>query len=251
MTDTAALPTFAVPGGLVIKRPVKSPRALKIKMNIYGPSGVGKTRLALGIAKHAKTFLIFSEKSETSIQSYPEFERIEPNLEFAEVESWEQTKAAFDYVSENQAKYEWVIVDSLTDVNKRIKDEIEENAKDEVMSQRQWGQVTSRMERFIRFVRDLKVNVLFVCLASSEKNEMTGEVRLYPSLTGRLKEEMPAYLDINGYMYTVEDRNNPGTVQRGIQFVNTPRAIAKDRFDKLTYEPADMSVILKKIGLID
>lgn len=237
--------------GLTIKKPTRATRDVKIKMGLYGKSGVGKTRLALGLAKHFKTFLIFSEKSETSVKSYPEFDQIEPNLEYTEVDSWEGVKKAFDYATENQNRYQWIIVDSLTDVNKRVIEDITENSREEVMSQRQWGQVTSRMERFIRFIRDLKTNVLFVCLSVGDKNDMTGEVTQFPSLTGRLKEEMPAYLDVNGYMYTIEDRNTPGQVQRAIQFVNTPKAVAKDRFDKLQYEFADMSAIMRKLGILD
>ena len=237
--------------GIVIKKPNRSPKKVKIKMGVYGKSGVGKTRLALQIANHFKTFLVFSEKSESSIVSHPDFTRFEHNLEFTEVDSWEGVKKAFDYITVNQDKYDWVIVDSLTDINKRVIEDITESSKEETMSMRQWGQVTSRMERFIRFIRDLRTNVLFVCLSVGDKNEMTGEITQYPSMTGRLKEEMPAYLDINGYMYTVESRTEPGTVDRCLQFTSSPRAVAKDRFDKLTYEYANMDAILKKLGMID
>jgi phage nucleotide-binding protein len=237
--------------GLIIKRPTRSTKKIKIKMNLYGKSGVGKTRLALQIAKHFKTFLIFSEKSETSIVNHPDFDQIEKNLEFVEVDSWNGVKGAFDYVTENQNNYEWIIVDSLTDINKRVIEDVTESSKEETMSMRQWGQVTNRMERFIRYIRDLKTNIAFICLSTGDKNEMTGEITQYPSLTGRLKEEFPAYLDINGYMYTLEDKTNPGQTQRAIQFTSSPKAIAKDRFDKLQYEYADMTAIFKKLGILD
>lgn len=237
--------------GLVIKKPTRDIRTANLKIGFYGKSGVGKTWMALALAKHFKTFLIFSERSDTSIRSYPDFDQIEHNLEYVDVYSWEETKRAFEYVTENQNKYQFVIVDSLTDVNKRIIEDLTENSKEEMLSMRQWGQVTSRMERFIRFVRDLRTNVVFVCLSTSEKNELTGEVCQFPSMTGRLKEEMPAYLDINGYMYTYDDKDNPGTVARAIQFVSTPRAIAKDRTNRLTYESANMTAILKKLQMID
>jgi hypothetical protein len=237
--------------GLTIKKPTRDIRTANLKIGLYGKSGVGKTWAALGIAKHFKTFLIFSERSDTSIRSHPDFDLIEPNLEYVDVYSWEDTKKAFEYVTENQDKYRFVIVDSLTDINKRIIEDLVENSKEEMLSQRQWGQVTSRLERFIRFVRDLRTNVVFICLSTSEKNELTGEICQLPSMTGRLKEEMPAYLDMNGYMYTYDDRDNPGTVARAIQFVATPRAIAKDRNNILTYETADMTAILKKLKMID
>ena len=237
--------------GLEIKKPVRDPRRVKLKMNIYGRSGVGKTRLALQIAKHFKTFLIFSERSEASVQSHPDFDAIQQNLEWLEVSSWQDVQKAFDYITTQQDAYQWVIIDSLTDINKRIIEDISQSAKDETMSQRQWGQVTSRLERLIRYIRDLRTNVLFVCLSTNDKNDLTGEVCAYPSLTGRLKEEMPAYLDMNGYFYTMESRERPGEVDRCLQFVNSPRAVAKDRWDKLTYEYANMTEIFKKIGIVE
>ncbi len=228
-----------------------SPRKLKVKMGIHGKAGVGKTRLASDIARFFKTFVMTSEFGTASIVSNPNFPEIQPNLDLKDITSWEDTKSAFEYITEHQDEYDWTIVDSLTDINKRIIDDILQNTKDEVMSMRQWGQVSARMDRLIRYMRDLRTNVLFICLTSGEKNELTGEITQYPSLTGKLKEELPAYLDIMGYMYTVESREQPGTVERHIQFTSSPRAVAKDRFDKLTYEHANMESILKKLDLID
>lgn len=245
------VPPVQTAHGLTIKKPTRDLRQANLKIGLYGKSGVGKTWLSLGVAKHFKTFLIFSERSDTSIRSYPEFDLIKDNLDYVDVYSWEDTKKAFDYVTENQDRYKFIITDSLTDINKRVIEDITENSKEEMLSQRQWGQVTSRMERFIRYIRDLRTNVIFVCLSASEKNELTGEVCQYPSMTGRLKEEVPAYLDINGYMYTYEDRNNPGTSQRAIQFTASPKAVAKDRTNRLAYEFADMTAILKKLGMVD
>lgn len=240
-----------IPGNPKIYRLDGNPRKIKIKMGLYGRSGVGKTRLATTIGKHFKTFLISSERSNSTIVSHPEFAAIRNNLDIMDIESWDDVKSAFDFIVGNQDRYEWVIVDSLTDINKRVIDDVQTSSKEETLSMRQWGQVGSRMEKLIRYMRDLRTNVLFVCLSSGEKNELTGEICQYPSLTGRLKEEMPAYLDINGYMYTAESKTEPGKVDRWITFVNTPKAVAKDRFDKLNYEPSDMSSILKKLGLID
>src|SRR3989304_5577489 len=119
------------------------PRSTKIKMGLYGKSGVGKTRLAVTVAKHFKTFLISSERSNTTIKSHPEFQSIKPNLDIMDIENWDDVKAAFDHIVGNQDIYQWVVVDSLTDINKRVIDDVQTSSKEETMSMRQWGMVGS------------------------------------------------------------------------------------------------------------
>ena len=227
-----------------------TPKKLKIKMALHGASGVGKTRLASDIARHFKTFYMSSEKSEATFYSNPNFDQIRENLDLMHLSSWSDVQEAFGYISENPDKYDWVIADSLTEINRIVKDNILIDSKDETLSMRQWGKVSVRMEKFVRYLRDLPTNILFICLTTGEENKLTGEVKMYPSLTGKLKEELSGFTDITGYMYTHEDPNTPNQVQRAVQFTNTPRAIAKDRFDKLTFEPADMTMILRKLGLL-
>jgi phage nucleotide-binding protein len=246
-TDQAVANEF----GLVVKKPTRDPKKIAVKMNIFGGSGVGKTRLAAQIARHFKTFMIFSERSEATFPYHPDIDVIEQNLDIAEVSSWSDVQKAYDFITAKQDEYQWVITDSVTDINKRIIEDIQSTSKDEVMSQRLWGQVTSRLEKLIRYIRDLRTNILFISLATGDKNDETGGTKQYPSLTGRLKEEFGAYLDINGYMYTISDKNAPNGVARYIQFINTPAANCKDRFDKLTYEPPDMTQIFRKLGIVD
>lgn len=229
----------------------QSPERIKTKMNLYGKSGTGKTWMMADIAKHFRTLMISSEFSQVTIQKHNNFALIDPNLEIFDVDSWDSMREAFDFLLENQAKYEWVLIDSLTDINKRAIEDIASSTKDEAMSMRQWGQVSQRIEKLIRYIRDLRINVGFSTLATSEKNDMTGEVCMYPSLTGRLKEEFPAYLDINGYVFTKESQTEPGKVDRMIQFVNSPKAIAKDRHNTFAnFEFADMTTLLRKMKMI-
>ncbi len=246
---TAVPTTLAKPHPKVYKLG-SNPEKVKTKINVHGKSGVGKTWFVADIAMHFKTFMMSSEFSQVTIQKHNNFARIDPNLDLWDVDSWDSVRGAFDYLMENQGKYDWAIVDSLTDVNKRVIEDIQASNKDEQMSMRQWGQVTGRMEKFIRYIRDIRINVAFTTLSKGEKNDLTGEICQYPSLTGGLKEEFPAYLDINGYMYTAESKTEPGKTDRIVQFVSTPKAIAKDRHNCLSYEPADMTNILKKLKLI-
>lgn len=250
MTDPAATANPVVRNPRIYKLS-EHPERVKTKLNLYGKSGVGKTWMMADIAIYFKTLMISSEFSQVTIQKHNNFARIDPNLDIYDVDSWDTVKEAFDYLMENQAKYEWVIVDSLTDINKRAIEDVTASTKDDTMTQRSWGQVTQRIEKFIRYIRDLRINVAFSTLATSEKNEMTGEVCYYPSLTGRLKEEFPAYLDLNGFVFTKESQTEPGKIERLIQFVNSPKAIAKDRHNTFSnYEPANMEHLLRKLKMI-
>lgn len=221
----------------------------KHKIMIYGKSGIGKTRFASDLAVHFKVFMMCSELKRTSIISNPNFPKIQDNLEVWDALSWNDVKDGFNYISNNINEFEWVIVDTLTDINKRIIEDVHESSREETMSQREWGKVTSRMEKFIRFTRDLRTNVLFIALATGEKNDLSGEITQYPSMTGKLKEEVPGYMNTIGYCYATEGRE-AGTYDRKIIFEASPKAIAKDEFDVLTVEPLDMESFLKKTKLV-
>jgi phage nucleotide-binding protein len=218
----------------------------KHKILIYGKTGVGKTRFASDLATKFRVFMMCSELKRTSIISNPNFPAIKPNLDVWDALSWDDVKEGFNYVSDHQSEYDWVIVDSITDINKRIIEDINAASKEELMSQRDWGKVTMRLEKFIRFTRDLRTSVLFVALASGEKNELTGEITQYPSMTGKLKDEIPAYMNSVGYCYTAESREEPGKINRYISFQASPKAIAKDEFDCLAIEPLNMINFISK-----
>lgn len=224
---------------------------LHIKMLVHGESGIGKTWLALELARYFETLLVFSERSRSAIKSHPHFSEIRKKLHIMDCHSWSDVMYCKDYAAANLASFQWVVFDSLTDIGKRCADDVAEGKDDkkeaDTLSKRDWGKVSFRMQKFTREVRDLYTNVLFIALSTGVPNDLTGEVKFYPSLTGKLKEEMSPLMDTTGYMYPYD---NSGEISRGVLFTTSPIAIAKDRNNKLKNEPADMTLILRKLGLI-
>jgi len=221
---------------------------------IYAESGVGKTEFAVELAKHYKVLYLNAEKSLSTIQNHPLRKEIQPNLDIIDVSTWEEISNAFSCAYEGTGKYKWVIVDSLTDLNRCAKDEILSVAKEaDSLSLREWGKVSLRMEKIVRYFRDLKINTMFIALSKNIKNDSTQETKAFPAIAGSLKEECPAMVDLCGYMYTY-DSGEESKQGRAIQFFNSPRAIGKDRFDKLETEILPRSggctAILKKLGLL-
>lgn len=226
------------------------PREDKHKILIYGKSGVGKTRFAADLACYFRVFLLTSEKKRTSIRSSPNFRRIEPNLKYWEASSWDEVQEGMLFLSDNYRNFDWAVIDSVTDINKRIREEVNKKSKDEVLSKLDWNKISSRMERFIRFTRDIPINVLFIALSTETRNDLTGQVTQYPSVTGGLKEEMPGYMETIGYAYTAESKTEAGSYDRWISFQASPAAVCKDEFDVLTVEPLNMDQFLLKTGLM-
>ena len=70
----------------------------------------------------------------------------------------------------------------------------------------------------------LKKYKLFQLL--QDKDDVTGRSTFYPSLSGKLKTEVPGFFDVVGYM---SSRINGEETIRSIQFLKTEKVTAKDR----------------------
>ena len=236
----------------------KLPPAKDIPINIwiFGESGVGKTEFAAELAIHGPVLYLNAEKSLNKIRHHPLVKEIAPNLDIINVSTWEEIQNAFACAYEGKDRYKWIIIDSLTDLNRCAKDEILSSSKEsDSLSIREWGKISIRMEKIIRYFRDLGTNTMFVSLSKDIKNDSTGETKAFPQIAGNLKEEGAAMVDIMGYMYSFDNGNTEeGEETRALQFFNSPRALGKDRFDKLKTEilprTGGCTQILKKLGLL-
>jgi hypothetical protein len=143
----------------------------------------------------------------------------------------------YDGLYKGEHDYQTVVLDSLTEIQKFsmyniMRDVLKEHPDrdPEVPSIREWGKNIEQIRKLVRAFRDLPMNTIFTALATTDKDNKTGQVTTRPSLSGKLAMEVGGFVDIMLYMNTkVVD----GELLRLVQSVGTDSVIAKDRSDNL------------------
>jgi len=109
----------------------------------------------------------------------------------------------FQWLTMGNHPFKSVVVDSLTEVQKRAIDAI---SGGDQMKLQDYGALLRKIESLVRAFRDLTLHqtnpvqcVVFVC-GSAEKGQDHAVVR--PALVGRMAESLGYYVDVMGYMTT-------------------------------------------------
>lgn len=157
---------------------------------------------------------------------------------FVDVFQWKQIDAAYRWLVSGKHGFKSVIVDSLTEAQKRLVDDI--TGTDQPTLQ-DWGTIGRNFEDIIRKFRDLTrhatnpVSVILLCLSHLRD----GETR--PFLKGALEISLPAFVDVVGYLYTELSTTEGGKLDRRMLVGPANKIIAKDR----------TAVLTDKYGLVD
>ena len=219
-------------GGLPLQR--VSQRAPYLNFLVYGDSGIGKTYLcgsADEVPEMRPVLMIdFEGGTESIVRSFPDIQQVR-------VENWKQMQAVYDELHAGKTGFNTVILDSLTEIQKfnmySIMEELVADKPEreiDVPSMREWGRNLEQMRKFVRAFRDLPMNSIFTALKEDKKNDKTGMVTTRPSLSGKLADEVAAFLDIVAYYYT---RPVEGEETRLLLTKKTETVIAKDRTSQL------------------
>lgn len=210
---------------------VHPPDALKyLNLLIFGLPGVGKTYLAGTAQDHASTSPVLFLDVEGGTVTI----RHRKEIDVIQVRSPQHMKEIHDSLREdNNGYYKTVVIDSVTELQKldmrEVMREMIQKRPDrdpDVPDKREWGISGEHIRRIVRAYRDLEMNTIFTALMIDYKDDKTGQVTFNPSLPGKLRGEIPGFIDIVGYLYvTVEGEE----ITRTIQFQQTQKVIAKDR----------------------
>lgn len=178
-----------------------------IKALVWGQSGVGKSVLS-GSAQEVPEMMpvlhIDVEGGTLSLHGAGY-----NKVKVVRIRSFSDFGNVYNYLASNKNKFRTVIIDSFTELQKYCMDEILEVNDREDAQWKDWGQNASTLRKVIRWLRDLPINLICVCLETEEKDERTGTYKYKPQLPGKLAGEMAGYFDINvRYTMTLDKEGN-------------------------------------------
>lgn len=152
---------------------------------------------------------------------------------FVSVLEWKTLYAAYQWLASGKHDFQSVIIDSLTEVQKRLVDDI---AGVDQPSLQDWGTIGRNLEDMVRKLRDLSVhtthpvNVIMLCLSHLRDNETR------PFLKGQIELALPAFVDVVGYLYTQQSETEGNKIDRKMLIEPVNNIIAKDRTNVLVEE---------------
>ncbi len=138
-------------------------------------------------------------------------------------------QTAFQWLVRGQHPFASIVIDSLSELQKRIIDEI---VGTDQMRIQDWGDLFRRGEQMVRSFRDLTRNpvkpvqcVVYVTGSVERGNEETSKLRPYTQ--GQLGHTLPGFVDVVGYLQTVTMEN--GDEGRVLKLHPSKEFVAKDR----------------------
>tara|TARA_R110000824_G_scaffold174132_4_gene352229 strand:- start:369 stop:1079 length:711 start_codon:yes stop_codon:yes gene_type:complete len=203
----------------------KSKKQTTIKALIYGDSGAGKSFLA---ATAPKPLILLTEPNgQASIM------HSNPNADLIHIANAKMLGDILKDIKENPKqwqKYETIVIDSLTEVQRLCKDELTNNGRN-TMKLQDWGKLADFMRRFIRALRQIPKHI--VCLALLETNfeEGSGLRHLKPAFDGKKTSgEIAQFFNFVGFLYTGQNQQDKKTTHRLLMLEGNERVMCKPTF---------------------
>lgn len=216
----------------------------KVNLMIYGDSGVGKTQLA---GSDDKVLFVAPEDNSDGLLSA---KLAGSTAEKWPIKKWDDLAEAFNYLYHlDEIPYNWVVIDSLTEMQMMAMRGILDAAIDENPSRdpdipqlQDWQKYYEMVKRMIKAFNALDVNVLYTAL-SRVAEDPDGVEYLLPDLQGKkdnYAKQVSSWMTSFGYMSVKrkkvegEDGAKPVFVdERRITWRDTGLVKGKDRTNAL------------------
>lgn len=204
----------------------------KLKVMVYGEPGVGKTVFAAGAPT---PLLIDVEGGSLSLRNHPDLATVEV-MRYVNVRQLELFAAAASSSDSPFDKYETIIIDTFSELQKRDLDDIvradmrKNPAREPFPIGPDYNKNTEHLRQIAAAFRDLDKHLIILCHAKEEKDERTGTILTRPNLTPKLSSGMAGIFDIVGRMSATGEGD---TRMRHLQVHPTPAVLAKTRIGGL------------------
>jgi phage nucleotide-binding protein len=204
---------------------------------IYGEPGAGKTYLTGTADDSSFTRPVLILDVEGGLVTI----RHRSDIDVVSVRSMKEItdigNQLYHSIENGELYYKTVGIDSLSeltdlDMKTIMKDAYSRNpdkVDKDVPSPREWGKARAHMRAIVRHFRDLPCNVIFTAQDFLLQEEGQPSKHM-PGFAGKLRTELPGFMDIVGYLYP---ERKEGEIVRKLQVTGTRRVIAKDRTDAL------------------
>lgn len=203
-----------------------TPSAATPTLNIllYGPPGTGKT---VGAVSAPGPVLVLNAEGENALKKARE---IHGDQKIREVTVTGKAKLdeAYLHLRDGKGGEKTVVLDTVGETYRILLEEV----GGERPTLQNYGDVNTMIERFVRALRDLSVNVVLVCHEELVADGTTGETMRQPVTGGKkLPAQLMAQVDVVAYAGVVSHED--GSVEYQAQLVPANGRHAKDRSGRL------------------
>ena len=219
-----------------------------IKVLLYGESGAGKSYLSVTAPK--PLVLLTEMNGQASIM------HSNPNSDIIHVSSdilLGDVLKDIESNPDNWKKYDTIVIDSLTEVQRLIKDRIT-NRGSKQMRLQDWGLLADTMRRLMSRIRALQKSVVCICLLEAQIDEETGTRHYKPAFEGKKTSgEIAQYFNAVGFLYTAQQQTKEGddlvtTTARHLMVEGPSRILCKPTYPlNGTIENPNLTKIFKQI----
>lgn len=255
-----ALPVPKETTGVVSLDQVTSPYITGL---VYGGPGVGKTIFAGG-SQTRRTLIFDVDKGTMSLASLKTNERlaqgglppIQRNLiNVWPVKTYKDFENGLVYLYHNLHHYDLVVVDTLTELQRMIIQEVMAKHNHIVADQRDWGIILSTMEKLTTIFRDLGMHCIMLAHEVEATDQITQARYFRASFKGQFGQEYRKHFSwIARYLLVDRQMQDPQTkavVTQTIRCLECHRTNANDAKDRSSslevYEHPNIDVIFHKI----
>ena len=165
-----------------------SPKSHKIKCLIYGASWTWKTTFWWSAEN-----VIFASSEDWLLSI------ADKKVPFAKIETLEQFKQLIDFLKTDEHNFLTLVIDSITDINERIKKSIEEKTW-KSMELKMRAELSEKIKWIIFDIKNIDMNIIII---SQEKNIIDEDKidKKIPSLNWKLATDICYFMDIVWYIY--------------------------------------------------